>query len=310
MTFTIDPWDPSYGTSAEGDALVDGDRNSSVNLEAEVPIAMWKPVRPGPDKRPPLVFVDGVRRVDARVWLPPIDDRPSEPALAASWASGAVVSTGAEATVVSAIVGRGLVTARPKVEPITTDHGTFSIVASRDATPEAMWVGLQNAMNRTEIEVAAKAADESGAELVVVDGPLRGRDHLDGTIGLVKTHHVAYLDGQAARVLAALEPGERTPVFTIAGSWVRYSWYLRLPGPGRSPLSGVVRCEAPGRLPVEEAVAAATLTAATLPRFASEPHKDTRAPQNLYPIAGLERQLRHRLGDARLIYRGLVAAAG
>ena len=49
--------------------------------------------------------------------------------------------------------------------------------------------------------------------------------------------------------------------------------------------------------------------AATLPRFASEPHKDARAPQNLYPIGGLERQLRHRLGDAAVVYRALRRAS-
>ena len=51
------------------------------------------------------------------------------------------------------------------------------------------------------------------------------------------------------------------------------------------------------------------MTAAVLPRFASEPHKDTRAPQNLYPIGGLERHLRHRLGDQALLFRSLQRAA-
>jgi hypothetical protein len=56
-------------------------------------------------------------------------------------------------------------------------------------------------------------------------------------------------------------------------------------------------------------VGLADLTATVLPRFASKPHKDPRAPQNLVPIGGLERQLRRRLGDARLIQRALVEAA-
>jgi hypothetical protein len=48
---------------------------------------------------------------------------------------------------------------------------------------------------------------------------------------------------------------------------------------------------------------------ATLPRFASSPHKEPRAPQNLYPIAGLERALRRRLGDPALLYRELARSA-
>jgi hypothetical protein len=48
---------------------------------------------------------------------------------------------------------------------------------------------------------------------------------------------------------------------------------------------------------------------ATLPRFASRPHREPRAPQNLYPIAGLEHRLRHLLGDSVLLERSLRLAA-
>ena len=60
---------------------------------------------------------------------------------------------------------------------------------------------------------------------------------------------------------------------------------------------------------VGDAVARAEIVLACLPRFASEAHKEPRAPQNLYPIAGLENQLRHRLGDALLLERSLRVAA-
>ena len=53
----------------------------------------------------------------------------------------------------------------------------------------------------------------------------------------------------------------------------------------------------------------ADLSAVTLPRFASTPYKDPRAPQNLTPIAGLERRLRGMLGDQRLLLRALTTAA-
>ena len=53
----------------------------------------------------------------------------------------------------------------------------------------------------------------------------------------------------------------------------------------------------------------ANLSQATLCRYASVEYKDSRAPQNLYPIAGLERDLRRRLGDNRLLYRALRVAA-
>jgi hypothetical protein len=75
------------------------------------------------------------------------------------------------------------------------------------------------------------------------------------------------------------------------------------------PSWGVVRCELPGELPLTEAVTIADRATATLPRFATRPHQDSRAPQNLHPIAGLERQLRHRLGDPLLLERALRRAA-
>ncbi len=110
-------------------------------------------------------------------------------------------------------------------------------------------------------------------------------------------------------MLGDLKPGERTPLFLIKGRMGRYSWYVRLPGPLAHPLSGIVRCEAPALGEVGAAATRATSITAALPRFASEPHKDARAPQNLYPIAGLESELRRRLGDARFMERALRIAS-
>ena len=76
-----------------------------------------------------------------------------------------------------------------------------------------------------------------------------------------------------------------------------WSWYLRLPGLRGHPLSGVVRCELPAAGSVAAAVERADVVSACLPRFASQAHKEPRAPQNLVPIAGLEQRLRHLLGD-------------
>jgi hypothetical protein len=95
----------------------------------------------------------------------------------------------------------------------------------------------------------------------------------------------------------------------VGESVARWSWYVRLPGPLVHPLAGVVRCEAATDLPRSSAIELADRAACSLPRFASAVHKDNRAPQNLYPIAGLERTLRNRLGDQGLLLRGLRAAA-
>jgi hypothetical protein len=70
-----------------------------------------------------------------------------------------------------------------------------------------------------------------------------------------------------------------------------------------------MRCEVSAAIPLAELVELADAVTVTLGRFASAPHKDARAPQNLYPIAGLERELRRRLGDQAVLYRALRAAS-
>jgi hypothetical protein len=54
-----------------------------------------------------------------------------------------------------------------------------------------------------------------------------------------------------------------------------------------------------------DVIVMADRSAAVLPLVASEAHIDPRAPQNLVPIAALERDLRHRMGDRGLVYRAL-----
>jgi hypothetical protein len=71
-----------------------------------------------------------------------------------------------------------------------------------------------------------------------------------------------------------------------------------------------VRLEAPAGPGVEAAVAVADRLAVSLARYASAEQKDPRAPQNLYPVGGLERELRRRLGDPALLFRALREAAG
>ena len=66
-----------------------------------------------------------------------------------------------------------------------------------------------------------------------------------------------------------------------------------------------MRLETSGGLDLARVRALADLSARYLPRFASDPARDPRAPQNLYPIGGLEARLRHLLGDPSLIRRAI-----
>lgn len=302
MKFTIDQWDPGYGTSETSELDVS---TAELNLDLECPEDQWGPVGPSVGSALPDIvwFTDGVRRVEARVW---IEDGPTVTAgICASFAAGVVRCDRNEAKVSEVIVRRGLFTTSPSAEAIDTAHGTFSTYMASGASPDLLSLALQEQMGNAEIEAAHASINPDESGLLVIDGPLRGRQHLLHAVGLIKTHHTDYLPDTLLPILGALKSGERTPIFTIGGTWTRHSWYMRLPGPISSPRAGIVRCESSSELSPSEVVEMANRAALVLPRYASEAHKDSRAPQNLYPIAGLERVLRHRLGDATVMFRAL-----
>lgn len=315
--FVVDPWDPGYAASIDpGIDAANGGRlapsPAELDLDLEVAARRWAPVSPRSAPAPRVDFVDGIRRVDARVWL--LDGAGPQPGLAASYAAG-VVSCDGSAAFGPVFVGRGVFSASPLASDVLTAKcGSYRAHHCPDPAPETLTAAVQAQMRDLEIAAATAAVtgwgQAAGERLLVLDGPLRGREHLPDTLGYIKTHQAAYLPEPQLRVVGELAPGQRTPVFTVGTHWIRHTWYLRLPGPNSHPWAGVVRAECSARLTPSAAVALADLSAATLPRYASEPHKEGRAPQNLYPIAGLERQLRHRLGERDLAYRQLCLAAG
>jgi hypothetical protein len=240
------------------------------------------------------------------VWIT-LDDGATRMGLCASFAAGRVRCAGTNAGITRAEVRRGLF-GPAGVPDLETRAGTWRALAVASDDIEKLSQGVQERMADLERAIATEA-DDAPDHLLVLDGPLTGKLGMPGVVGYVKTHRVAYLPEEVAATVAARAAGERTPLFVTQSSWSRYSWYLRLPGPGGHPWSGVVRCEASADLPLADARRLADVTALTLPRFASSPHKDPRAPQNLYPIAGLERELRRRLGDAAWIWRAVRGAA-
>ena len=303
-SLAIEGWSPRFGSPVEND----GDEVPAARVDPgpELPAEDWRPLGSGEESEARVYFIDGVRRIEARVWITgPGQPRPG---ICASYAAG-VVRCGRRAKIVSTAVRRGLF-GRAEVPELTTRAGRFRGCPVAGDDMQQLVNGLQERMGRLEIEVAGEAGSRMSepfpeGELFVMDGPLRGRQRIPGAIGYVKSHRVRYLPAGPREVVARLAPRRRTPVFLIQTTWTRYSWYLRLSEAEGHPWSGIVRCEAWSDTPLEQVTRVANLTAAVLPRFASAPHKDDRAPQNLYPIAGLERELRRLLGDRGLVYRAL-----
>ena len=325
MRFHIDGWDPAYGSAMEDSGEVSAVVESTARIDAaiETPPAQWNPVPPSAGAAEPgaVVFVDGVRRIEARVWIPDAAGTNASMGVAASYAAGAVCCCreGGAHMLVSQ-QRRGLFTTDAHTTDITTCGGEFRsrhVAAAAAASPAVtVSAALQRELLSLELVTAADArAEVTGhcanpdTDLLVIDGPLLSRDHLPRELGFIKTLRAIYLPPELNDVVGRLAAGERTPVFLMGTSWDRYAWYLRLPCRPGSPWVGVVRVECAASLPGDEAVDLASLSQRLLPRYASVEYKDQRAPQNLVPIAGLERQLRRRLGDQKMVYRALQVAA-
>ncbi len=347
MRFSVDGWDPSYGASFEVEGQLE-ESNATIDPDVELPAARWRPINPGGTDPLPdaLLFVDGVRRIEARVWIDgdaalggagPAGTGPGEAtvALCASYAAGVVCCCKAGSHLVVAEPRRGLFSVAPHARDIATRAGDYRVSTVSSRRPDipviaALTAKLQDKLAEVEKIAAAKARGPAGTgagrfpgdhpgdsehDLLVIDGPLRGRENLPRALGYIKSHHKTYLPPELNALVGALGVSQRTPVFHMTNisrtgtAWERRSWYLRLPGPPGAPWAGVVRIECAADLPMAEVTRLAGLSQRCLARFASTEYKDSRAPQNLYPIAGLERELRRRLGDPQLLYRALREAA-
>lgn len=305
MHIQVDAWDPAY---VSDDAVQQS--KAKVDAGIEVPLAEWGP-RDAVDATIPdtVLLVDGVRRLDAHLWLTPDDNGEAKAGICASYAAGVVrCSTAGGAKVVASRVMHGLFTSAKDAPSLRAyPNSVYTVHRVGDGETGDLVNAVQTHLRGLEIAVTDEA-DVKDDELLVVDGPLHGRAHVPRALGYIKSHRVQYLPREQIRVINALGPGQRTPVFALDTSWERYSWYLRLPG-AEVPAAGLVRLEASMDLTLAQVTTLADSAAAVLPRLASSPYKDPRAPQNLTPIAGLEKRLRTLLGDQRLLQRGLRAAA-
>lgn len=143
--------------------------------------------------------------------------------------------------------------------------------------------------------------------LVVYDGLLHARAQPLTAVGLAKRAHRIYLPESLRPLQRSLRRGERTPLFGTDPQRRKLSFYLALSDPlppaVAEPGSCVARIELMigPRTTIGQASAFADRVARTLPAYASEPHVDPRAPQNLMPIRSLESELRRYLGRPSII---------
>jgi uncharacterized protein len=302
----IDPWPPEFESALQIDSV---DAAGTPEVDSTVETTSWAPVAEGTGQHRRVYFVDGVRRVEARV----LTDYQS------NLVYGLLGSVGVGATCCEdlhawydqvevtrfAILGAGL--RQTELVSAGGQQLCFDGIASAFNTPMEVTSELQNLMRTREAALGHRLL-ASGA-CVFADGPLTYfSTATEELVGVIKRLYLAYLDPQRFQLVPKLRVGQRTPLFLIQdGKYDRYAWFLRL-AEGRTidyPLAGVIRLEVRSAVGLQKAKELADFSAEQLPRFASSPTRDSRAPQNLVPVGALEEELRHRLGDAQLIRRSI-----
>jgi len=304
----LDPWSPDYEAPIQTDGA---EATANGEVDPEVETRDWRPIRPSKEvTERRLYFVDGVRRVEARV-LSQENDGALIHGLFASAGVGSVVTENGIAKYDSVEIRRYLILSRGKckTESISVGSQTIAFEGNSNSgdTPDELVNSLQNLMRTREAALAESLLADGAC--VFADGPLNYFSAPTGAlVGVIKRIFLPYLDAVHFGLVGQLATGERTPLFSIRdGKYDRYAWFQRLATPRvmEHSLAGIVRLEVRAALGVHEAIELANLAAAQLPRFASSPVRDPRAPQNLVPVGALEEQLRHRLGDAVTIRRAI-----
>lgn len=325
MTVRLLPWQPEFGTSMQFDADAGGLPSEPVDISVER--AVWSPVTPSLAALPAWRIVDGVRRVEAYSMEDGLDGRPRH-GLFGSYAVGVVGGgDGAGARILEewTRVERRYLHAGEAGADRTLRAGAAALhFQSRAVKHAASANELVAALNRAMLDEESLLAQELSRDesaITLVDGPLRSlRSPGRRVVGYVKRLQEWYVSPAEVELLPGLEAGERSPLFhippsagAISADEGRFSWFIALAahaslGAHVHPLGRVMRLETSAALPLAAAVALADQTAVLLPRLASTPARDARAPHNLTPVGALEDQLTHRLGDRRYIARLLAAS--
>ncbi|MFQ4138995.1 DNA double-strand break repair nuclease NurA [Nodosilinea sp. PGN35] len=326
--FRIDPWGEGYGTpvSFENDEEEDLDVEVDISVEGRG----WASITPISESRNPdrLVFIDGRRRIDCL-----LVGRNENDVLYGAFGTigvGAVEvfpnSTNAanynaiEIQRVLSFSGdfkgepsQNALIPCPVGSSSSIEYTLHKSLLKREADPQASKAQIQALMRRSETRLAQSLANELSDidELIILDGNLFSR--LEKVLGYVKTLRKQYLTGEKSSLLWNLKPGERTPIFTIGKEDrdLLWSWYIRsgtndinYQRLGFHGLHGIIRLEMNvSGTPLEEAKRIADISTTLIPRFASHPARDPRAPQNLIPVGALEKELGRRMGDSKLIQR-------
>ena len=231
----LDPWQVEYG--AEVTAIDHVSDPEAVDLEVEYPLKDWNPIHPDEAPTPDRIFfVDGVRRLEARVVVRDDD----------GYVFGGFGSYGVGATEVKdrhasfAVLGADHIVATGAGLRLDEDVALrpgllYRAVSTQSREEDGPLRAIHSEMRVAEERLARELATAADA-LVVTDGPLSFEEATAGdVVGYVKRVMELYLSGEALAVLESLPAASRTPIFSIRASkrFARYAWFQRLEAPRR-----------------------------------------------------------------------------
>ena len=188
-------WDPGYGSSMEAEELArSGGRGRARRRGAGGRMGADRPVA-GVAAPEAVLFVDGVRRIDARVWIDDAGRRTNSASigLCASYAAGVVCCCAGRAHVVGARRPARAVHGRLATPTASRRRRGCTRRSARRPRTTSRWrwccrPRCRSSWPQTELKTAmeARRGDRratSASDLLVVDGPLSGRAHLPGPSG-------------------------------------------------------------------------------------------------------------------------------
>ncbi len=315
MKLRLDPWAAEYNTAFFAE---EARYNNPEKLEPFIETETWGRIAPTSSRLTweKLLFIDGTRRIEARVLL---EDEREQVAFGAlgSCAIGVVDccpehSRQAEIykTIVKRVCALSSGHSLPNFELLPSGSRLGSLAYEtcttnkRDA--ESVVEELQNIMLQEERHLASRLSQQHPESLIICDGQRPIGAVESNVIGYLKTIHDSRISREQLAVVRSLEQGERSPVYKVKTKedTFYFEWFLRLrdPRPWLYSLAGMVRIQAYSE-DLEYILELANWTCLNLPVFASRQHQDPRAPQQLLPTRALEHELKRRMGDAQLIRR-------
>ncbi len=320
MQLRLDPWAAEYQTAYQAPEVGVG---RPVRTGIEVSEDAWHPIRPTSTVPvDEVVFLDGGRRIDARVLLE--DDRAQVAfgALGIFGIGGVRCRRGARAVyldepIIDHVCALSSGNRLPGFE-IDPQHAnslgrlSYRVISTPDREAEAVVQRIQQEMLTAEQTYASDQARIFSDALIVCDGPRPLLSTEPRVLGYVKTIHRVALPDSLMAVVRGLLAGQRSPLYLIETDnpdHAYFEWFLRLrdPRPWLYSLAGMVRLQAyAGARPEQQlahAAAVADWSCLELVRFSSRQHQDPRAPQQLLPVRALEAELRRRMGDGALVRR-------